>query len=200
MVYFCIEFQIPYTPVTSYATTLSKMAALPLLACFITVCFGVKYTQSEPFQAPSYNIDLDLPPEQRWINITKKYAKYTPTIVADIRSKIPAFAMPFAEQLALKMDEHFPEPFPGEMRGVSEGLNMSLADTILLNIFYDLSAFCTSIVAQDKDGNIFHGRNLDYAFSKGLRNMTFISNFQSKGELVNKVKCMVNVKLARNNN
>ena len=159
------------------------MAALSLhVICFVAVFLGLKCVQGEPFQAPSYNIDLDLPPEQRWLNITKKYAKYTPEILADLRKKIPASVVPLAERLALYMDKHFPEPFPGEMRGVSKGLNLSLADTILLNIFYDLTAFCTSIVAQDQHGNVFHGRNLDFAFAKTLRSISFISNFQSKGK------------------
>ena len=81
-----------------------------------------------------------------------------------MHSTFPAFALPFVENIALYMDEHFPEPFPGEMKGVSKGLNISLADKILINIFCDLTAFCTSIVAQDQHGNIFHGRNLDCAF------------------------------------
>ena len=162
-----------------------KMGAVSLhVVCIVAVCFGSVFAEGEPFQAPSYNINLDLPPEQRWLNITRKYAKYSPQIVADIRQKIPPFVIPLAEKLALYMDEHFPEPFPGEMRGVSKGLNLSLADTIMLNILYDLSAFCTSIVAQDQHGNVFHGRNLDYGFTKTLRNMTFISHFQSKGKLL----------------
>lgn len=153
------------------------------LVYFIAGFFAIKRIPGEPFQAPSYNIDLDLPPDQRWLNVTQKYAKYTADIVAGIRSKIPPFVLPLAEKLALYLDDHFPAPFPGELAGVSQGLNISLADAILLNIFYDLSAFCTSIVAQDNKGNIFHGRNLDYGIFKILRNLSFISNFQSKGKV-----------------
>lgn len=154
------------------------------IVCIVAVCLGaLKHTEGEPFQAPSFTIDLDLPPEQRWINVTEKYVKYTPEIVASLRREIPAAAFPLAEKLAMYLDRHFPEPFPAEMKGVAKGLNMSLPDTVLLNILYDLTTFCTSIVAQDTHGNIFHGRNLDYHFTETLRNMTFISNFQSKGKL-----------------
>ena len=167
------------------------MAALSFhIIRFVAFWFCLRYVQSEPFQAPSYNIDLDLPPEQRWVHVMEKYAKYTPQFVADLRSKIPAFAVPLAEKLALYLDDHFPEPFPGELKGVSKGLNLTLADTILLNIFYDLTAFCTSIVAQDKNGHIYHGRNLDYGFTKTLRNITFISNFQSKGKFFSCLACV----------
>ena len=168
-------------------TLTCNMAALSfqiVYVCIVAVCLGaLKHTEGEPFQAPSFTIDLDLPPEQRWITVTEKYAKYTPEIVASLRRKIPAGAFPLAKILAMYLDKHFPEPFPAEMKGVAKGLNMSLANTVLLNILYDVTTFCTSIIAQDTHGNIFHGRNLDYQFTETLRNLTFISNFQRKGKL-----------------
>lgn len=153
------------------------------IGCLFVVFFSFKPTQCEPFQAPSYTIDLDLAPEERWLNITQKYLKYTPKILANLRKKIPPFAIPLAEKLAVVIDKHFPAEYNKEMMGISKGLNLSFSDTILLNILYDVTAFCTSIVAQDKDGSVFHGRNLDYSFTDTLRDITFISNFQSKGKL-----------------
>lgn len=150
--------------------------------CFVLAFLGLKHALGEPFQAPTYTINLDLDPEERWVNVTKKYAQYSLEIVEGLRKKIPGFVFPLAENLAVRIAKHFPEPYPAEMKGVSKALNISLADTILLNIVYDLTAFCTSIVAQDEEGNIFHGRNLDYGFADILRNISFISNFQSKGK------------------
>ncbi len=37
-----------------------------------------------------------------------------------------------------------------------------LGEVVLYNIFYEVSSLCTSIVGQDQNGNIFHGRNLDF--------------------------------------
>lgn len=160
----------------------SNMAArLFHLSCLVFAFLGLTHALGEPFQAPTFTINLDLEPEERWLNVTKNYAQYSLEIAAGLRKKIPGLAFPLAEKLALMIDKHFPEPYPAEMKGVSKALNISLAETILLNILYDLSAYCTSIVAQDKKGNIFHGRNLDYEFSEILRNISFISNFQSKG-------------------
>lgn len=160
------------------------MMVRKLCIVFLAFYFSSRYAQGEPFQAPSYTINLDLRPEDRWVEVTSKYAKYSPQIVAFIRQNLPADLVPLVEKVAMYMDEYFPAPFPAEMKGVSKGLNLSLADTILINIMYDLTAFCTSIVAQDKQGNIFHGRNLDYSFSEILRNVTFISKFQSKGNML----------------
>jgi penicillin V acylase-like amidase (Ntn superfamily) len=44
--------------------------------------------------------------------------------------------------------------------------------------------FCTSIVAQQKDGQIIHGRNLDYEFSPELQNLTYIAEYYRDGELL----------------
>ncbi len=38
----------------------------------------------------------------------------------------------------------------------------NLGEIVLYNIFYEVSSYCTSIVGQDQNGNIFHGRNLDF--------------------------------------
>ena len=57
--------------------------------CWPTKC------KSRTFQVPIYNIDLDLPPEQRWLNITKNYAKYAPQIMKKNTLNIPGFCATF---------------------------------------------------------------------------------------------------------
>eukprot|EP00057_Strongylocentrotus_purpuratus_P006364 XP_011660838.1 PREDICTED: N-acylethanolamine-hydrolyzing acid amidase [Strongylocentrotus purpuratus] len=43
---------------------------------------------------------------------------------------------------------------------------------------------CTSIVAQDANGTIWHGRNLDYNFTDAMRNISAIIDFKSQGKTV----------------
>ncbi|KFO35061.1 N-acylethanolamine-hydrolyzing acid amidase [Fukomys damarensis] len=80
------------------------------------------------------------------------------------------------------MESFLPQPFTEEIRGMSDFLNLSLADGLLINLAYESSAFCTSIVAQDTRGHIYHGRNLDYSFGDLLRKLTvdvqFLKNEQ----------------------
>ncbi|XP_050801167.1 N-acylethanolamine-hydrolyzing acid amidase isoform X2 [Gopherus flavomarginatus] len=45
---------------------------------------------------------------------------------------------------------------------------------------------CTSIVAQDSKGNIYHGRNLDYAFGDILRKITIDVQFMQNGQVAYK--------------
>ena len=40
--------------------------------------------------------------------------------------------------------------------------NFTLGKVVGMNFIYSATAFCTSIVAQDMNGTILHGRNLDY--------------------------------------
>ena len=45
------------------------------------------------------------------------------------------------ELVASDVDELFTEEQAGEMRGLSEALNVKLYEVILINIVYDLTAF-----------------------------------------------------------
>jgi len=64
----------------------------------------------------------------------------------------------------------------------------------MANIVYDVSAFghqnnksdhkaCTSIIAVDSDGNLIHGRNLDYAAPDELRKITIQVDFLRHGQV-----------------
>ena len=58
-----------------------------------------------------------------------------------------------------------PQPYAGEIAGIEAATNISALDLFVVNIMYEVSGACTSIVAQDASGRILHGRNLD--FGKG---------------------------------
>lgn len=149
---------------------------------FLIFLSSLGFASNDPIQADRHTINLDLPPEERWVEVLKRYADYVPKVKALLKVEIPPSIFPLAEKLASVIDQHIPAPYPGEMRGVAKAWNMSEADVILINLIYDLTAYCTSIVAQDSKGNIIHGRNLDYQFAKLLRRVTFMVDFQSKGK------------------
>ncbi|KAM9329674.1 N-acylethanolamine-hydrolyzing acid amidase-like [Gastrophryne carolinensis] len=75
------------------------------------------------------------------------------------------------------------EPYAGEIKGIAKTLGVSAGDIMALNLCYEATAFCTSIVAQDKKGNIYHGRNLDYNFNDILRNLTLDVDFIRNGKI-----------------
>jgi len=65
----------------------------------------------------------------------------------------------------------------------------------VINIGYEISDACTSIVAQDKDGKVLHGRNLDFwdgwGFTDILRNLTFEASLQRGGKEVFRATTLV---------
>ena len=138
------------------------------------------YSQKE---IPKYTIDLDEPAETRWQEIANDFAVYAPFLQKLIRQSFPPAVLPLAEKVALYVDTLFEEPYPGEMKGIAEALNISLPEVILANLYYDLTAYCTSIVAQDEQGNIFHARNLDYGNTVVFRNMSVRVDFLRNGKI-----------------
>lgn len=54
-----------------------------------------------------------------------------------------------------------------EMRGIANATGMLEEDILFYNMMYEIEGGCTSIVAQDPDGNIMHGRNLDFGLLFG---------------------------------
>ena len=65
----------------------------------------------------------------------------------------------------------------------------------MMNLFYELVAQCTSIVAETPDGKIYHARNLDFgvglAFTDGLRNLTLEVLIFSVAFWPNQLGCQV---------
>lgn len=67
-------------------------------------------------------------------------------------------------------------------------LNKKLVSFFLFLLFthvklFPFPRFCTSIVAQDSKGHIYHGRNLDYVFGSFLRNLTLDVQFIKNGQV-----------------
>lgn len=94
----------------------------------------------------------------------------------------------FMKLLIANLDNYFTEEMADEMKGLSKALDIELYEVVLINIIYDFSAFnstyskaCTSIVAEDAEGNIYHGRNLDYYGPDVMKYLTVQVDFHKNG-------------------
>jgi acid ceramidase len=58
-------------------------------------------------------------------------------------------------------------PYGEEIRGIAAASDLDLAELILFNLGYEIMGACTSVVAQDSSGNLYHGRNLDFGLFLG---------------------------------
>ncbi|KAE8630965.1 hypothetical protein XENTR_v10001033 [Xenopus tropicalis] len=154
------------------------MALLCLLLILGSFSLSSSYTQDVP--APRYNVSLDDPPEQRWEPVLKHYNYSLLREILDhfFNSVVPKWVHAIIRPLAeVELELYMNEPYAGEIRGMAKTIGVSVGDVVLLNLCYEATAFCTSIIAEDTNGNIYHGRNLDYFFPDLLRKITMDLNF-----------------------
>ncbi|XP_077458762.1 N-acylethanolamine-hydrolyzing acid amidase-like [Stigmatopora argus] len=146
---------------------------------------GLAVSSSSDFAPPTISIDLNDDPQVRWKPILDVFdADFLNRAAQDvIDSTIPKWLHKVLRSL-IKVSEEFilPKPYGDEIRGLASHFGLPLSDTIMLNLAYEVTAFCTSIVAQDNDGNIYHGRNLDYPHAV-LRNLTVNVIFKKNGKI-----------------
>jgi len=173
------------------------MKTLLTLLCCLVVCHVTGYQIIDWSRvarpAPSYKVDLDEPPIKRWQHIAKNYdgqriSKWINDTINELIPDSKELVAALMELVAADIDDLFTKEQADEMRGLSEALKVKLYEVVLVNIVYDLTAFnssrtrmCTSIVAEDKQGNMYHGRNLDYSGPAMMREMTIQIDFIKNG-------------------
>ncbi|XP_027625543.1 N-acylethanolamine-hydrolyzing acid amidase [Tupaia chinensis] len=140
---------------------------------------------ASPAAPPRFNVSLDAAPELRWLPVLRSYDPgFLRSAIAQIvGDRVPKWVHAVIRKATPLLDRILPQPFTGEIRGSCNFLNLSLADCLLVNLAYESSAFCTSIVAQDSRGHIYHGRNLDYPFANILRKLTVDVQFLKNGQV-----------------
>jgi len=90
-----------------------------------------------------------------------------PSVIENIKTFLGIIPLPIIPLIESAMENvmesrRFPEPYLSELRGIADASGATLADIAMMNIYYELSRFCTSIVANSADGNVYHARNLDF--------------------------------------
>ncbi len=147
----------------------------------------------DPTLAKRYTVNLDLPPKQRWSEIMKEYAEDFKKLLAEVQEIVPAALLNLIKEPGVKVETLIPYPYNEELMGIAEDIpGVNVGEVILGNYLYEITAFskgeegkvCTSIVAEARNGTIFHGRNLDYSLKGLLRNLTITVDFARGGKVV----------------
>uniref|UniRef100_A0A8C5E3J7 Acid ceramidase n=1 Tax=Gouania willdenowi TaxID=441366 RepID=A0A8C5E3J7_GOUWI len=129
-----------------------------------------------------YTVDLDLPPSKRWTAvITEKKNELANAFVPSGRLiELVDITLPL-------MVETLPNPFNEEIKGIAAVAGVPLGEVVLFNIFYEVFTVCTSVVAEDDKGNLYHGRNLDFGLFMGwdVKNKSWVISEKLKPLLVN---------------
>ena len=171
------------------------MAILPsLIFLSLSLSSFLQVVQPVDVPVPQYILNLDLSPEERWAHIVKDYAALYPLLIEELYQIIPEPIVVAITSVTGVLDQFIPQPYADEIRGIAKYTNSSIGETLMGNLAYDFTAFhhgsktkrgaCTSILAVDNNGTLFHGRNLDYTFKDLIRNFTINVEFQSKGQTV----------------
>ena len=67
-----------------------------------------------------------------------------------------------------------------ELVGMGSSLGVDPKSLLVAQYAYEFSAFCTSVIAHDSEGQIIHSRNLDFAFAGPMRNITYEAVFMRR--------------------
>jgi len=125
---------------------------------------------------PTYIVNLDDDPTKRWTEISQVYASRIQDLVDAAKDFIEAFigssAVDWIVNKLGQLDDQFPQPYADELRGIANVTGVPLGEIVLYNIFYEVFTVCTSIVAEDEQGKLYHARNLDFGLFLGWDEVT----------------------------
>ena len=69
------------------------------------------------------------------------------------------------DKLVSHVEERLPVWAREEMQGIAAALNVTFGDILLVNFFFEITPFCTSVIARSSStGHLYHARNLDFGF------------------------------------
>jgi hypothetical protein len=145
----------------------------------------------------TYSLDLDLPPQQRWSQLCAMphVAFYLNSFIGVLVEVLPASAATAAEDAGLAILELMDPEMSQEIRGCSAAAKTNLGLHALVNVAYELTDACTSIVCQSPTGQIFHARNLDFGsggyLTATMRNVSAIVEFTRGGKVFARETCFL---------
>ncbi|XP_045391418.1 acid ceramidase isoform X1 [Lemur catta] len=141
---------------------------------------------------PWYTINLDLPPYKRWHQLMADKAPELKVLMNSMKNMVNAFVpsgkvMQIVDQKLPGLLGNLPGPFEEEMKGIAAVTDIPLGEIISFNIFYEFFTMCTSIITEDKEGHLLHGRNMDFGVFLGwnTNNNTWVVTEELKPLTVN---------------
>eukprot|EP01065_Artemidia_motanka_P026093 TRINITY_DN30_c0_g1_i2.p1 TRINITY_DN30_c0_g1~~TRINITY_DN30_c0_g1_i2.p1 ORF type:complete len:648 (+),score=231.09 TRINITY_DN30_c0_g1_i2:607-2550(+) len=135
------------------------------------------YPPPAEFSIDRVVVNLDDAPEHRWDAIVGPRAdgmralinQFIDNLSPKINNTIVRLILAAAAKGEMK---RMPADYAAEMAGIARVTGIDVGYIWIMNMMYELTGFCTSVVAQDKKGQIFHGRNLDFGIFMGADEKT----------------------------
>ena len=136
-----------------------------------------------------FRVDLDDPPHVRWKHIMKANREGARATMFYLFSSLPETVHSEVDVLISNAEARLPAWAREEMLGVADALNVTFGDVVIVNLFFEITPFCTSIVSQSAaSGSIYHARNMDFGLampqlSASLRDIAIDVEFWNSGKL-----------------
>ena len=130
-----------------------------------------------------FKIDLDLPPEERFREVILSKHQQIKSFANTFLLNLPSSFLTQLRSVERVVSQKHKE-FYSELQGVAKYANISFEEAYAFNLIYELLSSCTSIVSIDKNGNIIHGRNLDYPYGSLLSTFLVRYEFYRNGSLI----------------
>ncbi|KAM8940523.1 acid ceramidase [Pelodytes ibericus] len=121
---------------------------------------------------PWYTVNLDQAPHERWQKLISDKKAPLARLIKDIKeladSIIPSGKLvDVVDNILPRLIGTLPYPYGEEIRGISDAAGVPLGEILLFNIFYEIFTVCTSLVAEDSSGKLYHARNMDFGLFLG---------------------------------
>lgn len=133
-----------------------------------------------------FSIDLDQPPAHRYDAIVPAFSGRFQPLLDFLRQFVTPAEFDAAVGAMGLLHAFLPSPYREEIAGIAQAASLPVGVVTVMNVFYELTAGCTSIVAEQVDPtgatHILHGRNLDYGVP-GLRAMEVQLKFTRGGRV-----------------
>ena len=141
---------------------------------------------------PTYTLNLDLPPRERWKHIITHYPHLNTQVLSVISQfldeTVPGFTKPLAKLLmASTFSRLASDELTEELEGIAEVSGTPMWALVAENIAYDYMAGCSSggvrTVGEGGREEMFHFRNLDWMMEE-TRQTTIQVNYTKGGKSV----------------
>nr|6DY2_A Chain A, N-acylethanolamine acid amidase alpha-subunit [Cavia porcellus]6DY2_C Chain C, N-acylethanolamine acid amidase alpha-subunit [Cavia porcellus] len=92
---------------------------------------------------PRVNVSLDAAPAARWLPVLRLFdpGLLRAAVARIVGDRVPKWVRDVIGKLVAEMESFLPQPYTEEIRGISDFLNLSLADGFIVNLAYEASAF-----------------------------------------------------------
>jgi len=147
-----------------------------------TTHWGPRKSPLNPHPPKVYEINLDLPYEERWKNVLTAHKEQ----IDHFRKKIIVKYLPtkwidfFSYPLAKRYNFEYAE----EIKAMADILEIPFTELFMLNFMYESAALCSSLVMEDPSHNLILARTLDFGLSSTIAPLVFHGKYYKNGKLL----------------